>query len=122
MSQTKTGDRTMQGERLGLDSAKRSFQGHGVAGHGKVVIRKHLRRGKGRGHAETLRAWVGDSYGPGSGRFAPGDRRTAPARVARSHHSVYVAACRISSRRPPVEWICMVPPSYCGIPQPRRPG
>jgi transposase len=37
----------MQGERLGLDIAKGSFQVHGVDAHGKVVIRKQLRRGKG---------------------------------------------------------------------------
>jgi len=46
MSQTKKGDRTMQGERIGLDIAKRSFQVHGVDAPGKVVVRKQLSRSK----------------------------------------------------------------------------
>jgi transposase len=46
MSYTKKGDTTRQGVRIGLDIAKSSFQVHGVDAHGKVVIRKHLSRGK----------------------------------------------------------------------------
>ena len=46
MSHTKKGDTTMQVVRIGLDIAKSSFQIHGVDAHGKVVIRKHLSRGK----------------------------------------------------------------------------
>jgi len=46
MSDTKKGDTTMQVVRIGLDIAKSSFQLHGVDAHGKVVIRKHLSRGK----------------------------------------------------------------------------
>lgn len=36
----------MQGERIGLDSAKSSFQVQGVDAHGKVEGRKPLSRGK----------------------------------------------------------------------------
>jgi len=46
MSHPTKGDNTMQVERIGLDSAKSSFQVHGVDAHGKVVIRKQLTRGK----------------------------------------------------------------------------
>jgi transposase len=45
-SHTKKGDNTRQGERIGLDIAKRSFQVHGVEARGKVVIREQLTRGK----------------------------------------------------------------------------
>jgi transposase len=42
MSHTKKGDNTLQVARLGFDSAKSSFQIHGVDAHGKVVVRKQL--------------------------------------------------------------------------------
>jgi hypothetical protein len=45
MSRTK-GDNTMQVVRIGLDSAKSSFQVHGVDAHGKVVVRKQISRSK----------------------------------------------------------------------------
>jgi transposase len=46
MSHAKKGDTTMPVVRIGLDSAKGSFQVHGVDAHSKVVIRKQLTRGK----------------------------------------------------------------------------
>jgi transposase len=46
MSHTTKGDNTRQAVRIGLDIAKSSFQVHGVDAPGKVVIRKHLTRGK----------------------------------------------------------------------------
>jgi transposase len=46
MSHTKKGDNTMQVARIGFDIAKSSFQIHGVDAHGKVVVRKQLRRSK----------------------------------------------------------------------------
>ena len=54
MSHTKKGDKIKQVERIGLDSAKRSFQGHGVDAHGKVVIRKQLTRGQVLGYFVQL--------------------------------------------------------------------
>jgi len=45
-SHPKKGDTTLQAERIGLDSAKQSFQVHGVDAHGKVVVRKQLNRSK----------------------------------------------------------------------------
>jgi len=44
----------MQAVRIGLDIAKSSFQIHGVDGHGKVVLRKHLTRGKVLGYFAQL--------------------------------------------------------------------
>ncbi len=54
MSHTKKGDNTVQGERLGLDIAKSSFQVHGVAAHGTVVMRKPLSRRKGLPYCAQL--------------------------------------------------------------------
>jgi transposase len=54
MSHTKKGDKTMQVERIGLDSARSSFQVHGVDARGKVVIRKQLTRGKVLGYFAPL--------------------------------------------------------------------
>jgi transposase len=54
MSHTKKGDKTMQVARIGFDSAKRSFQVHGVDAHGKVIIRKQLSRGKVLGYFAQL--------------------------------------------------------------------
>ena len=53
MSRTK-GDKTMQGERSGLDIAKSSFQVHGVDAHGKGVVRKQRSRRKVREHFAQL--------------------------------------------------------------------
>jgi transposase len=46
MAHTKKGDKILQAVRIGLDIAKSSFQVHGVAAPGKVVLRKQLTRGK----------------------------------------------------------------------------
>jgi transposase len=54
MSHTKKGDKTMQVARIGFDSAKSSFQVHGVDAHGKVIIRKQLSRGKVLGYFAQL--------------------------------------------------------------------
>jgi transposase len=54
MSPTKKGDTTLQGVRIGLDIAKSSFQVPGVAAHGKVALRKQLRRGKVLGYFALL--------------------------------------------------------------------
>lgn len=58
MSHSTKGDKTMQVERLGLDLAKSSFQVHGVDARGKVVVRKHLSRGKVLPYFAQLPPWL----------------------------------------------------------------
>jgi hypothetical protein len=58
-SQTTKGDKTLQGERSGLDIAKSSFPVHGVDARGKVVIRQQLSRGKVRPYFAQLPACLG---------------------------------------------------------------
>jgi hypothetical protein len=72
--------------------------------------------------AKTPRAWWANSYGPASCRADPGYRRTPRVRGDRCLNNVYAAACRNSSRHPPVEWIVGIQPSYRCISQQRRPG
>jgi transposase len=48
----------MQVVRIGLDIAKSSFQVHGVAAHGKVVIRKQLSRSKVLPYFAQLPPWL----------------------------------------------------------------
>jgi transposase len=59
MSHTKKGDKTLQGERSGLEIAKSSFPVHGVDARGKVVIRQQLSRGKVRPYFAQLPACLG---------------------------------------------------------------